>query len=256
MGADSQPIPDVISAPEQFVAPGKKLLSPIWLTVLVICIIVSESYLEAIYLPQMTGAPGKSTPMVWYLFTIGYEGFLLLVVWLGLRSRRVSLREIIGGRWNTPEDFLLDVAIAAGYWIVSALLLAGVSYALGLTEPAQAAEARKVAQMIAPLGWMQTTVWIGVSAVAGFVEEIVFRGYLQRQLGAIIGNIYVGLVLSAIVFGSAHAYEGTRRMVVIALFGCMFGLLALWRKNLRPGMLAHAWQDALAGVLLRFILPK
>jgi hypothetical protein len=36
--------------------------------------------------------------------------------------------------------------------------------------------------------------------------------------------------------------------VKIAIFGAMYGLLAIWRKSLRPGMMAHAWSDILSGI--------
>jgi len=110
--------------------------------------------------------------------------------------------------------------------------------------------------MLAPQGWGTIVIWIILSTVAGFVEEIVFRGYLQRQFGAITGNIYVGVLISAVFFGAGHGYEGTRRMALIAVYGIMFGLLALWRKSLRPGMIAHAWHDAFEGILLRIISQK
>jgi hypothetical protein len=30
----------------------------------------------------------------------------------------------------------------------------------------------------------------------------------------------------------------------------MFGLLALWRRSLRPRMVTHAWHDSFEGILL------
>jgi membrane protease YdiL (CAAX protease family) len=38
-------------------------------------------------------------------------------------------------------------------------------------------------------------------------------------------------------------------MVVIMVQGWLLGLLAWWRKSLRPGMLAHGLQDAIGGVV-------
>jgi hypothetical protein len=37
-------------------------------------------------------------------------------------------------------------------------------------------------------------------------------------------------------------------VILIALYGAMFGILAHWRGSVRPGMIAHAWQDSLSGV--------
>jgi membrane protease YdiL (CAAX protease family) len=36
--------------------------------------------------------------------------------------------------------------------------------------------------------------------------------------------------------------------VKIAIFGMLYGLLALWRGSLRPGMIAHAGSDILSGI--------
>ena len=88
---------------------------------------------------------------------------------------------------------------------------------------------------------------------AGFCEEIIFRGYLQRQFAAVTRSMLGGVVLSAIVFGASHGYEGSPRMLLLALYGLMFGLLAWSRKSLRPGMIAHAWHDALSGAVMRML---
>ena len=76
-----------------------------------------------------------------------------------------------------------------------------------------------------------------------------FRGYLQRQFMALTKSAPAGIVLSAATFGAAHAYQGFRMMVLIALYGAMFGILAYWRGSVRPGMIAHAWNDSLNGVI-------
>jgi membrane protease YdiL (CAAX protease family) len=47
-----------------------------------------------------------------------------------------------------------------------------------------------------------------------------------------------GLLLQALVFGAGHGYQGARLMLVITIYGCLFGWLAIWRRSLRPGMVA------------------
>ena len=37
-------------------------------------------------------------------------------------------------------------------------------------------------------------------------------------------------------------------MIVIGIYGMFFGILAHLRKSLRPGMMAHAFQDSIAGI--------
>jgi len=185
-----------------------------------------------------------------YAVTIGFELFLLALVWVGLRLKKVKMRELIGGRWKAPEDFLLDVAIAVGFCVGSLFILALVGRVLGVNSSSQIKDVKKLADMLGPQSGVSMAFFVFVSCTAGLVEEILFRGYLQRQIGALSGNVYVGLVGSAILFGAGHGYEGARRMVLIAMLGAMFGLLALLRKSLRPGMMAHALFDSFQGVVL------
>ncbi|HLW52970.1 MAG TPA: CPBP family intramembrane glutamic endopeptidase [Candidatus Angelobacter sp.] len=91
---------------------------------------------------------------------------------------------------------------------------------------------------------------------AGFFEEVIFRGYLQRQIGNVSGRIWVGITASAVLFGAAHGYQGWRMMIVIAVFGAFFGILAHFRRSLRPGIIAHAIQDAYSGVALFFLVNR
>jgi membrane protease YdiL (CAAX protease family) len=91
--------------------------------------------------------------------------------------------------------------------------------------------------------------WIALSVTAGICEEAIFRGYLQPQFMALTRNAPAGILLAAVVFGAAHAYQGYKMIILIAFYGAMFGGLAYWRGSVRPGMIAHAWQDSLNGVL-------
>jgi membrane protease YdiL (CAAX protease family) len=94
-------------------------------------------------------------------------------------------------------------------------------------------------------------VWLGLAATAGFCEELVFRGYLTRQFSAWTGSCVFGVVLQGVAFGLAHGYY-RQIMVVVMVQGWLLGLLAYWRKSLRPGMLAHGLQDAIGGLFAFF----
>lgn len=228
--------------------PDRQLIAPVWHTILLIALFLGNSYFSATHMPTThDGAPSERILILQYAVTIGFELFLLALVWVGLRLKKVKMRELIGGRWKAPEDFLLDVAIAVGFWIVSVAVIFGLAHALGLANPSQIKESKKLLDMLGPQSGMSMVLFVVVSCAAGLVEEILFRGYLQRQIGALTGNVYLGLIGSAILFGAGHGYEGARRMVLIAVLGAMFGLLALLRKSLRPGMMAHALFDSAAG---------
>lgn len=235
--------------------PGARnqLIAPAWHTIVIVAIILVNSYYASARIPQNIQTRGR---ILLYLSTIAWQLVLFFLVWIGLRLKKTKLREIVGGRWNSVEAFLLDVAAAAVFWVVSALVLAGLKLALGLASLDVKNSTDQVKQAIgaiAPKTVAELAVFVLLAVFAGILEEIVFRGYLQRQIGAITRNVYVGLAISAVIFGAGHGYQGTRQMIVIAVYGAMFGVLVLLRKSLRPGMMAHAWQDAFSGIVIYFL---
>ncbi len=251
------PVPGQPAPLQPPAAEEKKLLAPIWHTALLVLVLVANSAATAWLSSKITSRQNftitDKARIAQYLFTMAFEVFLLFLVWIGLRLKRTRIRDLIGGRWNTPEVFLLDVCIALGFWFVALGVLAGVSFLVGLTRGAQVEESKRLAELVAPHSLTALAIFVVLSTIAGFVEEIIFRGYLQRQFATLTGNIYAAIVLQAAVFGAGHGYEGTRRMVVIFVYGIMFGFLALWRRSLRPGMMAHAVHDSAAGIALFFV---
>jgi membrane protease YdiL (CAAX protease family) len=110
-------------------------------------------------------------------------------------------------------------------------------------------------RFLAPQSRVEIILWMLVALTAGFCEETIFRGYLQRQFLALSGKPILGILLSAAAFGVAHAYQGAKRAFILGVYGAMFGILAHRRHSLRPGIMTHAWQDALSGLAMHF-LPK
>ena len=102
--------------------------------------------------------------------------------------------------------------------------------------------------------YKRQVLYVMLSFTAGICEEILFRGYLQRQFAALTKSTAAGLILQGVAFGLAHGYQGKKYMLIIAVYGCLFGLLVYWRRSLRPGMTAHFVQDTLGGLVGRHFL--
>lgn len=185
-----------------------------------------------------------------YLYMIAFELVLFTYVWaLGLRPRGVALSEIVGGKWTNLTGPLRDFGIAVLFWGVVWIVLIPLALLLGKNP-----NARQAMQLISPRTPGEIALWVFVAAAAGFCEEIVFRGYLQRQILAFSGNTAVAVISQALIFGVAHAYQGYRGMISIAVYGALFGALAVVCKSLRPGMIQHFFQDLTAGlVAARFL---
>ena len=182
-----------------------------------------------------------------YIFMIFLEWALVYYVWVGVRiQKRVGIFDLVGGRWKSWKDVVLDLVIAVPFWFVWEAAARWMQNALG---PSQA----KPIDALLPRGAMEITLWCLLSVSAGFCEELVFRGYFQKQFQALTGSIVLAVLAQAIVFGIGHAYQGTKQVVVITGLGVLYGILAAWRKNLRPGMIAHAWSDVYCGWMFKLL---
>ncbi len=191
-----------------------------------------------------TGGAGAGRPSVVPLYAslLLLEWLLVYVVWRGIRRGGTRVRDLIGGRWSGPGDLARDAGLAAVLWLLWLGIQRGFDLWIGPDH------ARSVEQFL-PRGLVEVPLWIALSLSAGFCEELVFRGYLQRQFGALARGRPAGVVLQAILFGVGHAYEGIGAVGKIILFGLLYGSVALWRRSLRPGMIAHAWSDIWSGWL-------
>jgi uncharacterized protein len=216
-----------------------------WHTIVFIAIFVGLSVMGGFFQhsvkqqPQATMPRGSAVPG--YISVVVMEWLLVLYVRMGVHKRGMRLRDLVGGRWATSREVIKDIALGAGLWAVWLALMN--AHLLG--------GGTNAAQGLLPRGILEGLVWIPVALSAGFCEEVAFRGYLQKQFHAITGGAGWAILFQAIVFGVGHLYEGVGPVARITLFGLLFGLLALWRKSLRPGMIAHAWSDIFGVIIFR-----
>jgi membrane protease YdiL (CAAX protease family) len=176
---------------------------------------------------------------------IAAEWGLLFYIWLGGRSHdAVPLRDLIGGRWRTLKAMMVDLAAAVGLWLACTLAAIAMNVMAGPSHPASLG-------FLNPRGAAEVTLWVIMSVTAGFCEEVVYRGYLQKQALALTGSATLAVAFQAILFGVGHWYQGGKQVITITVLGVLYGILAHWRKSLRPGMISHAWADVLNVISIR-----
>lgn len=244
-------------------------VAPAWHTVLLVVGIVGVSLYQAMQFGAPHAAPNR---LATYALTATMELAVLAWIALGLRIRRVRFRSLLGDFSFSLRSMAVDCAWAALFWFGAILVLGSCALAWSGVEavathrlpaiaagqplapnPAQQQTLRTLKEL-APSNQAEAGAWILLCLLAGFAEEVAFRGYLQRQfVAAARGRTAPGVLLAALCFGAAHGYEGARGMFLISVFGALFSLLALYRRSLRPGMIAHAWQDLLAGFAIAFL---
>ncbi len=265
----------ISAAPDGEAAAAKSTsIAPAWHTVVLIVGILAVSLSGGYRHPGGRGV-GAANRMHTYAVTAGLEVVLIGWVAFGVRLRGVPLRSIFGKLSNSFRSFAIDAGIAILFWMGSLMALATlalmwISIEAAIThkpipiETRQSGKssmprlpedqaARAVVQL-APSNGKEVVSWLLLCVLVGIAEELVFRGYLQQQFTAWTrGAAAGGVVFSAMLFGAAHGYEGARAMFLLAVFGALFSLLALFRRNLRAGILAHAWHDAIAGLMVAFL---
>jgi len=214
-------------------------------TIILLLVIASVSALGYFSVQRAIGTQNPHR-LVFYGLTMAWEWATVGYIYWGVRRHGVSFSELVGGSWK-GKRFFVDLGIAFAFWVAALVVLGIVAFLLhsrGMNEAARA---------IAPRTPVESFLWVCVSVTAGICEETIFRGYLQKQFAAWTQNGVVGLVLSALIFGAGHIYQGLKPATVITVYGLMFGTLAEVRRSLRPGMMTHAFHDTAAGLLIRFI---
>jgi hypothetical protein len=223
------------------VPPSTGSVAPVWHTLAVIGILLALSALGArSHNMSPVGQPAHRA--IGYVTIMIFEWALTGFIAWGISRRGFHLRDLIAGRWNRWTSPLRDLGLAVVFLLVADPILGVVAFSLK-------AKATGATRNLFPRTPLEIALYVLVTITAGFCEELIFRGYLQRQLSSFTHSAAMGLILQAAVFGIAHGYQGVKFMFIITVFGAMFGLLALWRRSLRPGMAAHFLQDCVLGLI-------
>lgn len=86
--------------------------------------------------------------------------------------------------------------------------------------------------------------WVVVALTAGIAEEICFRGFLLSYLRSLWGlGLGIAILVSCVVFGLQHLYQGTKGVVGTAVLGALFALLFAMSGSLLLPIVLHAVTD-------------
>jgi uncharacterized protein len=149
----------------------------------------------------------------------------------------LSVRRMKGvgfGFWpNQPEWWI-------GLWYFLGLVpvAGGVAWLIGFWTPHPP-----------PAGWDRVTLlavgtFFAVLWVLALGEEFFFRGLLQQWMGEWLGNQWLGLAGTSLVFGSAHlwyrSFPNWRFAALATIAGVFYGLAFRQAHSIRASMVTHA----------------
>jgi uncharacterized protein len=172
-------------------------------------------------------------------FLLTSWGLLLYVCRVG--RRRFAFTELVSTGAYTPSRAFMDLVLAC---CVAAVLIGSevVWHAVfgGARNPA--------AQASLPTTPLEHAVWCVVAVSAGISEEVVYRGYLTTELTRFTASRAGGVLGQALLFALAHGEQGGGAMLRFFFYAVGLGVLALARRSLVPGILAHVGLDLVAGL--------
>jgi uncharacterized protein len=204
---------------------------------------ISIGIAAGMFLQARNGSPAPVASKVpFYFMLIAVEVFLVWFVMIGVKARGYRLPDVVGRRWPNLIYASADILLAAGTAALLRFSNPILYYFLGRWASNTG--------FLLPKTLSESIARIAVSLAAGFCEETVYRGYLQRQFWSLTRSLPLALVLQAIIFGCGHIYQGWRPALVTAIYGLIFGLVAVWRRSIIPGAIAHAVADVLGGLRL------
>lgn len=90
-----------------------------------------------------------------------------------------------------------------------------------------------------------------VWTTAAFLQELVFRAFLIEALDYILGrnagSIWVALIVSSLIFGLIHGWQGLSGMLATACIGFTFGVAYILNgKRIWPLIMVHGIADTLS----------
>lgn len=135
------------------------------------------------------------------------------------------------------QEILLGIALG--------LIGAGLAWVITNTVPAFARLRERLTTM---MQFESLTVWhaIAFGLMAGFPEEMLFRGAIQS---------YLGIFLTALIFGGLHAVSGIY-FLYATFAGILLGLIVEWRGNLWAATTTHFVYDMVVFLLLAWYVSR
>ncbi len=188
-----------------------------------------------------------------YLMLILNGLLVVVLVFFILHKDRHSLRSFglhldrLGGEFISAFLSLALIGVFLG------LLALALQFLVSAETMRKIAEERmKVQQIFPPLN---AGLLFLISLFIGFYEELFFRGFVITRLKSFFGSAWVAVVVSSVIFGLVHGYQGWLAMSQICVVALILGGLYVRRGSLVSPIIVHTLFDFIM-LLIVLRMPK
>jgi uncharacterized protein len=187
---------------------------------------------------------GTKEKLALYGATIAFQWFLLAVVAWRAFARGLGTIEL-----GLSRSFDVKLALAS---VVGAAAISAFQWfnlrRVGRIDAPQVELMRKLAERLLPAKSVEFAPYCALALTAGVCEEFLYRGFAMAALENVGVPTWGVVVLTSLLFGLAHAYQGRGGMIGTGLLGVVFACSRLAAGSLLPVMVWHAAVDVTAGI--------
>ncbi len=114
-----------------------------------------------------------------------------------------------------------------------------------------------IAERILPQSTVELLPYLALAITAGLCEEFLYRGFAMAVFAQIGLQAWAVVLLSSVLFGLAHSYQGRGGIVMTLLIGLILGTSRIAYGSLVPAIFWHSAVDVVAGTAgPRYLTPK
>lgn len=135
-------------------------------------------------------------------------------------------------------------------WLAATVLLSLAVVSMSVAWRFSDSEHRRFLDLLVPRKPSEMILWTVLSLAAGFGEEMTYRAALPGLLDSFGLPGVLGGVISAVIFGLAHAVQGWRNTVIIFMAGLVLQGLVIVTGTLWLAIAVHFLYDLGAGLIL------
>lgn len=184
--------------------------------------------------------------------------FIGISLYLSIGKKRLQKWQSIG--FQNPNKWVKLILITFGLAVIIEL-----SFSIIITPIIEQVTHNKpdisqydfIRDNLASLLLMILVGWI----VGGFIEEIVFRGFLLNRISAFFSNKntgdIIGIIITSAAFGFSHLYQGWSGVISTGLVAVVLGILFIKSKKvLWYTIFTHGFIDLIGLTLIYFDIEE